>query len=123
MGTTPARRPHPLSSRLCRWGACVLAAVPGLSVAQLVSDATRLGAFAGAMQFCEQRYDGPSHRYRWARLRVAQEVSDMGRDERLRALIARDRAREHGRFLGNQLDQRECEALLRMSEWQRFRKP
>lgn len=86
----------------------------------LVSDPTRLGAFMGAMRYCEDRYEEREGRYRLTRLRVAKEVNRMSSDERLRALAASRISEERGTFLGNRLDKRECRALLSMSEWKRF---
>jgi hypothetical protein len=80
-------------------------------------DATRLGAFSGAMRYCEERFGGNERRYRMARLRVAGEVDVMERREKIRALAARDRAYERGEFLGSPLDRRGCTSLLRGSEW------
>jgi hypothetical protein len=88
--------------------------------AQKVSDPTRLGAFSGAMRFCEERYGGSERRFRFARLRVAGAVDDMDGREKFRALAARDIAYERGQFMGNKLDATECKALLRLSEWKAF---
>lgn len=88
--------------------------------AQIVSEPTRLGSFAGAMRYCEDRYGGTERRYRRARLRVAEALDGMDRSERFRALAARDRAYERGQFLGEPLDQRSCRELLKLSEWKAF---
>lgn len=88
--------------------------------AQFVSDATRLGSFAGAMRYCEERYGGSERRYRRARLRVAEALDKMERRERIRALAARDRAYERGQFLGEPLDRAKCQSLLKLSEWKAF---
>lgn len=82
--------------------------------------AYRLGAFSGAMKYCEERYDEKSVRYGLARLRVAGEVDGLSGKEKLVALTARDRAYGRGQFLGNRLDRNECRALLKMGEWRRF---
>lgn len=95
----------------------VMLAAPAPAQARDLREATRLGAFSGAMRFCEERYGGNERRYRLARLRVAAEVDNMDRRLKLRALAARDRAYERGQFFGNPLDTRECRALLRSSEW------
>lgn len=84
--------------------------------------AYRLGAFAGAMQYCEHRHDSAERRFRWAQMRAFQEISDLRRSDRLRAMGARERALERGRFFGEPLNSRSCGRLLRMGEWQRFRK-
>ena len=111
-----ARPPRTLlAACLLTLGALQLAAPP--AAASDLRDATRLGAFSGAMRFCEERYGGDERRYRLARLRVAADVDGMERREKIRAIAARDRAYERGQFFGNALDRRECRALLRASEW------
>lgn len=92
-------------------------------LAQDTDQAFRLGAFSGAMNYCADRYDDRQHRYRWARLRVAEEVSSMGRIDRFRALAARDKVLERGKFFGTTLNSQSCKRLLRAGEWQRFIKP
>ncbi len=95
-------------------------AAPLTSIARIVPDPARIGAFSGAMRYCEQRYDEKERRYRWARINAADEVSRMNRDDRLRALAASRISFENGRYLGNRLNRNECRALLSMSEWRRF---
>lgn len=91
---------------------------PGLARAD--SEPERIGAFAGAMRYCDERIPGSDRRYRRARLGAAREVDGMRRHEQRRALAARDRAYSRGRFLGERLDRRSCQRLLRASEWHRF---
>lgn len=90
------------------------------AAAQGISDATRLGSFAGAMRYCEDRYGGNERRFRRSRLRVAEAVDRLDRGERLRALAARDRSYDRGQFLGKPLDSRSCRELLKISEWKAF---
>ncbi|MDC8773014.1 hypothetical protein [Roseateles albus] len=102
-------------------GAAVIClANPSLTAAQVITDATRLGAFSGGMRFCEEGYGGDERRYRFARLRTAGVIDKLSSRDKLRAIGARDRAYEGGHFLGNKLDSRECKALLKMSEWKMF---
>ncbi|WP_028454232.1 hypothetical protein [Chitinilyticum litopenaei] len=84
------------------------------------TEARRLGAFAGAMKYCAERYDEKEGRYFWARQRVAREVDGMSGKNKLRAIAAGDHAFRTGRFLGDRLDRSECRTLLGMSEWRRF---
>jgi len=84
------------------------------------SEPHRLGAFAGAMRYCENNHEGPQRRFRWARLRAAQEIAELDRFEKRQALAARDRALARGRFFGEPLNSPSCWRLLRLSEWQRF---
>ena len=88
--------------------------------AQKLSEASRLGAFSGAMQYCADEHGGSDRRFQRARRRAASEVSDMSKSEQRKAIAARDRARERGQFLGKKLDERQCGELLRMSEWKRY---
>jgi hypothetical protein len=83
----------------------------------------RLGAFAGAMNYCGDRHEDRQRRYRWAQLRAAHEVSSMHQSDRLRALAARNKALERGQFFGASLNAQSCKRLLRAGEWQRFFKP
>lgn len=84
------------------------------------SSPTRLGAFAGAMRVCESHHDGNERRFRWARLRAADDISNMDRSEKLQALAARDRAIQRRKFFGEPLNSASCLRLLRLTEWQRF---
>jgi hypothetical protein len=84
------------------------------------SSPERVGAFAGAMRYCQERLPGPDTRYRRARLRAARELEEMSRRERSRAFSARDRAFQNGHFLGERLNRRSCDRLVRASEWSRF---
>ncbi|WP_068638169.1 hypothetical protein [Thauera butanivorans] len=95
-------------------------AMPASVLADDRNPAYRLGAFSGAMKYCEERYDEKSVRYGLARLRVAKEVDNFSGKEKLVALTGRDRAYNRGQFLGNRLNRNECRALLRMGEWKRF---
>ncbi|MGL6436421.1 hypothetical protein [Aeromonas rivipollensis] len=88
--------------------------------ADIFSEAHKLGAFSGAMKFCEKKYGGKEERYQWARLRVAKEVSGMSGSNKTKALLASDNAERKGTYLGNRLDKRECEGLLKLREWKRF---
>lgn len=110
-------------TQICRLSCLLVAAacLVGRAQADERDRAYRLGAFAGSMQYCQDRHDGAERRFRWAQLRAFQEISDLRRSDRLRALGARERALEQGRFFGQPLDSRSCGRLLRMGEWQRFR--
>ena len=88
-----------------------------------VDKAYRVGAFAGAMNYCGDRHEARQRRYRWAQLRAADEVSFMHRADRVRALVARNNVLARGQFFGTALNARSCNRLLRSSEWQRFFKP
>jgi len=96
----------------------VFAAAP--AQAKLVHDAHRLGAFAGAMKYCAERYDEKEGRFKLARLSVIREVDDMRGKDKVKAITARDFAYERGQFLGNKLSRNECRGLLKMSEFKRF---
>jgi hypothetical protein len=102
--------------------ALVLGTAPGDAPAQaLAAEATRLGAFAGAMRWCEDRYDDKVRRYRAARYRAGAEIDGMNRLERSEVIRARDSAYRRGAFFSQRLDRRACDDLLRASEWSRFR--
>ncbi|MBL0560960.1 hypothetical protein [Aeromonas hydrophila] len=90
--------------------------------ADVFSEAHKLGTFFGAMKFCESTYRDKEDQYRWARLQVAKAVSDMPSKNKTAALFASSNAERKGTYLGNRLDQRECEGLLKLREWKRFSK-
>lgn len=83
-------------------------------------EAARLGAFLGAMKYCEDRYEERERRYHRARIRAARELEDMSRGERAQAMRSRERAYDRGQFLGERLDRAGCRGLLRASEWRHF---
>ncbi len=99
-----------------------LAGHPRVASAQaFAAEATRVGAFAGAMRWCEDHHDGRDHRYRSARRRAGAEIDGMNRLERSEVIRARDSAYRRGAFFSQPLDRRSCGDLLRASEWARFR--
>lgn len=81
----------------------------------------KLGAFTGAMKYCEEKYEDEG-RYKWARLRAAEEFRNMSSSEKLSYGLGRDNANRKGQYLGNKLDGNECRSLLKLSEWKRFSK-
>lgn len=88
--------------------------------ARASSAAETVGAFAGAMRYCDERVPGSDSRYRRARLSAAREIDGMRRHEQRRARAARDRAYQRGVFRGESLDRRSCARLVRASEWHRY---
>ncbi len=100
----------------------LLVGLSGLAAAKEDSySPRRLGAFSGALKYCEDKYDEKESRYQRVRMRIAREVDDMSRRDKERAIEARDKTYERGRFMGKRLDREECRSLLRQSEWQRYR--
>ena len=101
---------------------CAIAVLASLPFAAIASryEAARLGAFLGAMKYCEDRYDEQERRYQRARIRAARELEDMSRGERAQAFRSRERAYERGQFFGDRLDRGGCRSLLRASEWRHF---
>jgi hypothetical protein len=91
------------------------------SAQAFAAEATRIGAFAGAMRWCEEHHDGRERRYRAARRRAGAEIDGMNRLERSEVVRARDSAYRRGAFFSERLDDRSCRDLLRASEWARFR--
>ncbi len=66
-------------------------ALPATRVdARKTSDASRLGAFSGAMQYCAENHGGAERRYQRARRHVASEVNDTDKADRRKALAASD---------------------------------
>lgn len=114
--------PVPLLLPAVALAVLALAAYPsGGSAQAFAAEATRIGAFAGAMRWCEDHHDGRDHRYRAARRRAGAEIDGMNRIERSEVVRARDSAYRRGAFFSDRLDARSCRDLLRASEWARFR--
>jgi len=109
----------PLSIPLACLSVVLSCAIPAAR-AQSLSDASRLGAFSGAMQYCADSYSGDRD-FKRARSRAAAEVAGMSKEERRKVVAARDRARDNGKFLGKRLDADRCRDLVRASEWKRYR--
>ena len=80
----------------------------------------KLGAFSGAMKYCEDKFDD-TERYKWARLRAAEEFKDMSGAEKFSYGLGRDNANRKGQYFGKKLDKNECRTLLHLSEWKRFK--
>ncbi len=112
-------RPQPQPISLLSLVAVFYWAIPAAQ-AQSLPEASRLGAFSGAMQYCADNYSGDRD-FKRARGRAAAEVAGMSKEERRKAVAARDRARDNGKFLGKRLDEDRCRELLRASEWKRYR--
>lgn len=87
---------------------------------RVVGDPARVGAFMGAMHYCEDRFDEREGRYRLARLNSLREIEDMDGDDRVKALAASRISKERGSFFGDELNRHECRRLLSLGEWKRF---
>ena len=116
----PAVAAAPALAALCLATALGLAS-PSVAAQVFAAESTRIGAFAGAMRWCEDHHDGKDHRYRAARRRAAAEIDGMNRLERSEVMRARDSAYRRGAFFSQPLDVSACRDLLRASEWARFR--
>lgn len=85
--------------------------------ASVFSDAHKLGAFTGAMKYCEDEYGRDEGRYKISRMKAWSVVQDMSGPDKMKAILGRDSAYRDGRYLGNHLNSRECKSLLRAGEW------
>jgi hypothetical protein len=92
----------------------VTAAIAASSVQAQVSDAAKLGANAGAMEYCRDNFMTDDDNGRYALL-VAATTKDFGAlgDDKAKALVMK-KAAEDGEYLGDQLDAGRCESVRKI---------
>ena len=83
--------------------------------AQLISRASKIGAYAGAMAYCRDNYmkSSDAGHYALLALRAADEFFSLKRRDRVKALVTRNAALR-GNYLGDILDANRCVALRRL---------
>ncbi|MGF1682192.1 hypothetical protein [Photobacterium minamisatsumaniensis] len=81
--------------------------------ADVFGDAAKLGANAGAMQFCKRLDRENEGKYDLLGLRTMGEFDDLSSRDRAKALIYREKAEERGIYLNNPLDKSRCKKLRR----------
>ena len=106
------------TARYSRLGLLALVAalvVPGISAADLMSDAAKIGANAGAMKYCEENVASPDdqNKYRLLKVSAYREYDDLDDSDKVKALVAR-KAAEDGDYLGDPLDEERCDRLRKM---------
>lgn len=98
---------------------CLLSINSNFVQAEDNSDEFKLGAFSGAMKFCEDKYDS-NRRFKWARLRAADEYQSMSSSGKVSYGLGRERVIRNGTYYGKKLTKGQCDKLLNLSEWKRF---
>ncbi len=92
----------------------VAAALQVSSAAAQVSDAAKLGANAGAMEFCRDNFmtDDDNGRYALLVAATTKEFASLDGDK-TKALVMK-KAAEDGEYLGDQLDAGRCESVRKI---------
>ncbi len=97
--------------------ATLITSVFGASVANadLVSEAAKIGANAGAMDYCEKRVaaEDDKSKYKLLSISTYKEFEDLDSSDKAKALIYK-KAAEDGDYLGDPLDKGRCDSLRKM---------
>ncbi|KPL95749.1 hypothetical protein [Vibrio splendidus] len=85
------------------------------SNAYAITDASKIGANSGAMNYCYDNFSDPSQnsKYKILKLKTYEKYRDLLSDERARALLMK-RAAEGGDYLGDPLDKSRCNSLRKV---------
>jgi hypothetical protein len=83
------------------------------SQAALFSDAAKLGANAGAMEYCKNIDSGDSSKYNLLKIRTLKEYDRLDSGDRAKALIYRKSAEDKGIYLNDPLDKKRCQSIRR----------
>ncbi|MEZ8739911.1 hypothetical protein AB6E21_07775 [Photobacterium swingsii] len=83
--------------------------------AYAITDASKVGANAGAMVYCYDHVASSDQRskYQVLKLQSYEQYKDLPSNERARALLMK-KAAEDGDYLGDRLDKRRCDSLRKM---------
>lgn len=82
--------------------------------AYAITDASKIGANAGAMSYCYDRVASKDKsKYRLLKLKTLEEYQDLDSGDRARALVMK-KAAEDGEYLGDPLDKSRCNSLRKM---------
>ena len=92
-----------------------------LAFGDVMSDASKVGANAGAMSYCKDHVSSDDDRSKYSLLSVKtmEEYNDLSDDDKVKALVMR-KAAENGDYLGKPLDEDRCDSL-RKSLFLRYR--
>ena len=83
--------------------------------ADVISEAAKIGANAGAMEYCEEQIASKDDRSKYKLLSIStyKEFDDLDSSDKTKALIYR-KAAEDGDYLGDPLDEERCDSLRKM---------
>ncbi len=89
--------------------------VASVANADLVSEAAKIGANAGAMDYCEKRVakGDDKSKYKLLSISTYKEFDDLDSLYKAKALVYK-KAAEDGDYLGDPLDRDRCESLRKM---------
>ncbi len=87
----------------------------GSQQALALSDAAEIGANAGAMSYCGDKFadKDTKSKYKLLKLKTYEAYDDLDSDDRAKALILKDKA-EDGEYLGKPLSESRCDSLRKM---------
>lgn len=91
------------------------AALAGSLQAFALSDAAEVGANAGAMSYCKDKFadKDTKSKYKLLKLKTYEAYDDLDSGDRAKALILKDKA-EDGEYLGKPLTEDRCDSLRKM---------
>jgi hypothetical protein len=84
-------------------------------MAELISDAGKLGANAGAMKYCRDNFktEDDDGRYNILVIQTTKDFGDLTGEDKAKALITR-KAAEDGDYLGKKLDKKRCASIRKI---------
>ena len=87
----------------------------GTATADVFSEAAKIGANAGAMQYCRDKVASKDDRgkYNLLAIQSAKEYDDLDSGDRLKALVYR-KAAEDGDYLGDPLTEKRCDSIRKL---------
>jgi hypothetical protein len=88
---------------------------PCLVSADVISEAAKIGANTGAMEYCKKRVakDDDKSKYKLLSISTYKEFDDLDSSDKTKALIYK-KAAEDGDYLGDPLDEGRCDSLRKM---------
>jgi hypothetical protein len=104
-----------ISNKISLPAGCVALAVSMWASADIISDVAKIGANAGAMDYCENRIAKGSDKSKYKLLSIStyKEFDDLDSSDKLKALVYK-KAAEDGDYLGDPLDEDRCDSLRKM---------
>ncbi len=87
----------------------------GAQQVEALSDAAEIGANAGAMSYCRDKFadKNTKSKYKLLKLKTYEVYDDLDGDEKAKALILKNKA-EDGDYLGKPLSKDRCDSLRKM---------
>jgi len=87
----------------------------GAASAEVFSEAAKIGANAGAMNYCKDNVASSDDRskYKLLAIKALKKYDDLSSDEKVKALVFR-KAAEGGDYLGDPLTEKRCDSLRKL---------